>query len=88
MKSCPLFELNAPGTFSQHIHLGYLPSVAHLISLSRLETTLIYAYADTEQKRKAIEKAIPEDSTLKAFLNSERYRLDDDDLIKQLYGLK
>ena len=52
------------------------------------DATLIYAYADTEQKREAIEKAIPEDSTLKAFLNSERYCLDDDDLIKQLYGLK
>lgn len=65
-----------------------LPLISQWLGHSRLETTLIYAYADTEQKRKAIEKAIPEDSTLKAFLNSERYRLDDDDLIKRLYGLK
>ena len=65
-----------------------LPLISQWLGHSRLETTLIYAYADTEQKREAIEKAIPEDSTLKAFLNSERYCLDDDDLIKQLYGLK
>lgn len=65
-----------------------LPLVSQWLGHSRLETTLIYAYADTEQKRKAIESAIPEDSTLKAFLNSERYCVDDDNLIKQLYGLK
>lgn len=65
-----------------------LPLISQWLGHSRIETTLIYAYADTEQKRKAIEKAIPEDSTLKSFLNSERYSLDNDDLIKQLYGLK
>ena len=65
-----------------------LPLISQWLGHSRLETTLIYAYANNEQKRKAIEKAIPEDSTLKTFLNSERYRLDDDDLIKRLYGLK
>lgn len=65
-----------------------LPLISQWLGHSRLETTLIYAYADTEQKREAIENAIPEDSTLKPFLNAERYSLDDDDLIKQLYGLK
>ncbi len=65
-----------------------LPLISQWLGHSRLETTLIYAYADTEQKRKAIENAIPEDSTLKEFLNPRRYSLDDDDLIKQLYGLK
>lgn len=65
-----------------------LPLISQWLGHSRLETTLIYAYADTEQKRTAIENAIPEDSTLKEFLNSARYTLNDDDLIKQLYGLK
>ena len=32
-KSSPLFELNAPGTFSQTAYLGYFPFVASLISL-------------------------------------------------------
>lgn len=53
-----------------------------------LETTLIYAYADTEHKRKEIEKAIPEDSTLKKFLNSDRYIEEDDEMVRKLYGLK
>lgn len=65
-----------------------LPLISQWLGHSRLETTLIYAYADTEQKRKAIEKAIPEESTLKQFLNSDRYSLDDEDTIKQLYGLR
>lgn len=65
-----------------------LPLVSQWLGHSRLDTTLIYAHADTEQKRKAIEKAIPEESTLKQFLNSDRYSLDDEDTIKQLYGLR
>jgi site-specific recombinase XerD len=65
-----------------------LPLVSQWLGHSRLETTLIYAYADTEQKRKAIENAIPEDSTLKEFLNADRYTIDDDETIKALYGLK
>ncbi len=32
LKSSPLFEEKAPGTFSHTINLGYFPSVAHLIS--------------------------------------------------------
>lgn len=65
-----------------------LPLVSQWLGHSRLETTLIYAHADTEQKRQAIENAIPEESTLKLFLNSERYSIDDEDTIKQLYGLR
>ncbi len=65
-----------------------LPLVSQWLGHSRLDTTLIYAHADTEQKRKAIEKAIPEESTLKQFLNSDRYCLDDEETIKQLYGLR
>lgn len=65
-----------------------LPLVSQWLGHSRLETTLIYAYADTEQKRRAIEKAIPEESTLKEYLNATRYQLDDEETIKRLYGLR
>jgi integrase/recombinase XerD len=65
-----------------------LPLVSEWLGHSRLDTTLIYAHADTEQKRKAIEKAFPEESTLKQFLNSDRYSIDDEETIKQLYGLR
>ena len=50
-----------------------LTLVSQWLGHSRLETTLIYAYADTEQKRLAIEKAIPEESTLKEYLNAQNY---------------
>ena len=55
---------------------------------AKLETTLIYAYADTEMKRKAIESAVPKNSPLINRLNSERYTVSDEDTIKKLYGLK
>jgi len=55
---------------------------------AQLDTTLIYAHADTEQKRKAIEQATPSDSPLKNHLNAEKYQVTDDELLKRLYGLK
>lgn len=55
---------------------------------SQLETTLIYAYADTEQKRKSIELATPDSSPLKTKLNANRYTVTDDEMLKKLYGLK
>ncbi len=54
---------------------------------AQLETTLRYAYADTEHKRKAIEKATGQSNPLKARLNPQRYVIDDEDILKQLYGL-
>jgi len=62
--------------------------VSQWLGHSRLETTLIYAYADTEQKRRAIEKAIPEESTLKKHFNANRFQIGDDDTLKQLCGLR
>lgn len=65
-----------------------LNMVSEWLGHTFLETTLIYAYADTEHKRKAIEKAIPEDSTLKKYLNADRFIEEDDDMVRRLYGLK
>ena len=64
-----------------------LTLVSQWLGHSQLETTLRYAHADTEHKRKAIEAAVPDDSPLKAYVNSERFTVDDDTLIRQLYGL-
>ena len=55
---------------------------------AHLDTTLIYAHADTEQKRKAIELATPKNSPLKRKLNARRYTVQDDETLKRLYGLK
>lgn len=65
-----------------------LTLVSQWLGHSKLETTLIYASADTEHKRKAIEKAIPQESPMAEFANSNRYTIDDDELTKVLYGLK
>jgi len=62
--------------------------VSQWLGHSKPETTLIYAHADTELKRKAIEKAIPDDSAMKPFTDSERFTVDDEDLLRQLCGLR
>ena len=65
-----------------------LSLISQWLGHSCVETTLIYAHADTEIKRQAIEKAIPEDSELRPFLKAERYSISDEELIKRLCGLK
>jgi len=65
-----------------------LTLVSQWLGHVQLETTLIYAHADTEHKRRAIEKAMcarDADLDRTAFA---RYQLTDDETIKQLYGLK
>jgi site-specific recombinase XerD len=52
-----------------------------------LQTTLMYAKADTELKRKAM-AAANASGPLAEKLNMERYKVNDDDLIRQLYGLR
>lgn len=65
-----------------------LTLVSQWLGHSRLETTLIYAHADTEQKRKAIEEATSSDSPLNEKLNAKRFTVTDDEMLKKLYGLK
>ena len=55
---------------------------------SQLETTQIYAHADTEHKRKAIAAATPQDNPLYSRLNPSRYTVNDEDMLKKLTGLK
>lgn len=64
-----------------------LTLVSQWLGHANLDTTLIYAHANMEQKRSAIEKATsknnPTDDT-----NLTHYNLDDEDVLKRLYGLK
>ena len=55
---------------------------------ARLETTLIYANADAEMKRKAIEAATPADSPLGKHLKPERMTISDETMIRRLFGLE
>lgn len=52
-----------------------------------LQTTLVYAHADTEQKRKAIELATKNDNIIPKD-RGRRFSISDEDTLKWLYGLK
>lgn len=65
-----------------------LTLISQWLGHSQFETTLIYARADTEVKRKALEKAFPEESPVREFIDSERHQVDNDELLKRLTGLK
>ena len=66
----------------------HLTLISQWLGHANFETTLKYARADTEIKRKAIEKAIPLDTPLSEHIDSERYKVDDDEILRQLCGLK
>ncbi len=66
-----------------------LTLVSQWLGHAQLKTTLIYAHADTEIKRKAIEQAIPDDSPLNEFCDASRYSTDDEDeMLRKFCGLK
>lgn len=54
---------------------------------ANLQTTLIYAHADTEQKRKAIELAEHSGSPTRKKTSTDRYTVSDEETLKKLYGL-
>ncbi len=70
-----------------HLYRKGVPLVliSEWLGHSNLETTLIYAYADTEMKRKAIEAATEKNHPLRK-KKAESYELSDDDF-KRSCGL-
>ncbi|GHU81353.1 integrase [Clostridia bacterium] len=64
-----------------------LTLISQWLGHAQLETSLIYAHADTEQKRTAIEKATPQSSLLHEHPQS-RFDVNDDEVLKRLYGLR
>ena len=62
-----------------------LPLICEWLGHSQLETTFIYAFADIEMKRNAIENASNDINTM--FDTNEFEYDDDEDTIKRLYGL-
>jgi hypothetical protein len=47
----------------------------------------MYARADTEQKRIAIEKATPQNNPLRTQLSPDRFIVTDEDVLRRLVGL-
>lgn len=67
-------------------HAGMpLAMVSEWLGHSQLETTLIYAHADTEMKRRELEKISSSENSV--FTNESFKYADDDEIIKKLYGL-
>ena len=65
-----------------------LTLVSQWLGHSNITTTLVYAHADTEQKRRAIEAATPPNSPLGKKLNPTHFTLADEELLKKLTGLR
>lgn len=62
-----------------------LSLISQWLGHANLSTSLIYAYADTEHKREAIEKAIGKD--LSDTTSTSTCTVNDDELLKKLYGM-
>ena len=76
-------------TRAMHLYRAGMPLalLSEWLGHENPETTLIYVHADTEMKRKAIQKATGNNNPL----NDEKMQAfwkDDDELIRKLYGLK
>ena len=65
-----------------------METLSQWLGHSKSETTRIYAYADTEHKRKAIEASTPPDSPLRSHLNASRYTVTDEETLERLVGLR
>ena len=63
-----------------------LPLVSEWLGHSQLESTLVYAHADTKMKQEAIAKATSALNPLKTAQVSINWQ-DDEETIKKLYGL-
>ena len=92
-RACPSIPTNLhPHHFrhSRAMHLYQhgmeLALVSQWLGHANLETTLIYAHADTEMKRRAIEKASSDICEVNA--RSAVPDVLDDDTLKRLYGLR
>jgi len=64
-----------------------LTLVSQWLGHAQFETTMIYARADTEQKRRAIQNATPKDGPLSTHLNANRYTITDEETLRRLCGL-
>ena len=62
-----------------------LTLVSQWLGHANLETTLIYAYADTEHKRQAITRGLGDNAA--PGVDLANYTVNDEELLKLLYGL-
>lgn len=94
-KYCPEIPTNVhPHLFrhsrAMHLYQGGmdLTLVSQWLGHANLQTTLVYAHADTEQKRAAIELANGLGNPTKKNPSPGKYTISDEETLKKLYGLK
>ena len=94
-KYCPEIPENVhPHLFrhsrAMHLYQGGmdLTLVSQWLGHANLQTTLAYAHADTEQKRRAIELAESSSSPAKKNPSTGKYTVSDEETLKKLYGLR
>lgn len=63
-----------------------LTLISQWLGHANLEVTLVYAHADTEKKREAINKAM--ENTSLATPDASVFKVEDDELLKKLCGLR
>lgn len=70
-----------------HLYRGGMPLalLSEFLGHANISTTQIYAYADTEMKRKAIQKACPLNN--EPINNETPIWENNDDMLRKLYGL-
>lgn len=75
-------------TRAMHLYQAGMPLslIGEWLGHSHLETTLIYAYADTGMKRSAVDKVTNANNTV--FSNEEFIYKNDEEVIRKLYGLE
>lgn len=69
------------------VNVFHLTLISQWLGHKQFTTTLVYAHADTETKRKAIEKAIGGTSPIEQ-ISQATYKVEDEETLKKLYGLK
>jgi site-specific recombinase XerD len=62
--------------------------ISQWLGHANLETTLMYAHADTEHKRRAIDKATNNGNNSPVSISPKRFVVSNDDMLKRLSGLK
>lgn len=75
-------------TRAMHLYMAGMPLelVSQWLGHSQLETSLIYARATTDMKRKAVDKISTRENSV--FKSDEKFKYaDNEDVIRQLYGL-
>ena len=75
-------------TRAMHLYMAGMPLelVSQWLGHSQMETSLIYARATTDMKRKAVDKISTKENSV--FKSNEKFKYaDNEDVIRQLYGL-